>query len=56
LGEEYVEEWKRYRYLLVEKNLILKEEEDQLIMSLNPNGEYVPRLGYNALVEEGREK
>jgi hypothetical protein len=55
LGAEYAEEWKRYTDLLIDNNVRLKEEEDQLIWSLNPVGAYVPRLGYKALVEEGRE-
>jgi hypothetical protein len=36
-------------------NVRLKDEEDQLIWSLNPVGAYVPKIGYKALIEEGRE-
>jgi hypothetical protein len=43
LGAEYVEEWKRYTDLLIVNNVRLKEEEDQLIWSLNPTGAYVPK-------------
>jgi hypothetical protein len=47
--------WKRYTDDL--KNIFVKirDEEDQLIWSQNPIGEYVPKIGYKTLVVEGRE-
>jgi hypothetical protein len=37
-------------------NVGIREEEYQLVYSLNPSGDYVPKLGYKSLVQEGREE
>jgi hypothetical protein len=41
---------------LKDNNVRIREEDDQLLWSLNPSGDYVPKVGYKALVEEGREE
>jgi hypothetical protein len=56
LGEEYATTWKRYIDILKDSNVRIREDDDQLVWSLNPIGTYVPKIGYKALVEEGREE
>jgi hypothetical protein len=55
VGAEYVDECKRYIDPLICNDARIKEEEYNLIWSLNPTGNYVPRSGYKALVGGGRE-
>jgi hypothetical protein len=55
LGEDFVEVWKSYIDALKDKNFKIREDDDQLLWSLNPTGTYVPKLGYIELVEEGLE-
>ena len=54
--EENAVEWQRYTYSLKGTNVGVKEEKHQLVWSLNPSGEYVPKLGYKDLTEEVREE
>jgi hypothetical protein len=54
LGEEYVEAWQRYKDTLKDNNVKIREDDDQLVWSLNPIGTYVPKIGYKALDEKGR--
>jgi hypothetical protein len=39
-----------------DNNVRIREEDDQLLWYLNPSGDYVTKVGYKALIEEGREK
>jgi hypothetical protein len=53
LNEAYVEAWKAYIVYLRKCNIILNDDEDELIWSLNPTGGYEPKFGYKALALEG---
>jgi hypothetical protein len=55
LREEYVEAWQRYTNTLKYNNVKIKEDDDQLVWSLNPTGKCVPRICYKALTKEKRE-
>jgi hypothetical protein len=55
LQEENAEIWECYTQKLRSCFINLNDEEDQLIWSLNPIGNYEPRLGYKALAIEGNE-
>jgi hypothetical protein len=55
LGEDIVEAWKTYTNSLNDTNVKIREEDDQLLWSLDPTRTCVPKLGYKALSEEGLE-
>jgi hypothetical protein len=38
---------------LKHNNVNIREEDDKVLWSLNPSGEYVSKVGYKALDEEG---
>jgi hypothetical protein len=56
LGEDLDEAWKTYTDALKDNNVKIREDDDQLLWSLDPTRTYVPKLGYKALTEEGRDK
>lgn len=53
---EYAAKRQRFTVILKYSNARIREEDDQLIWSLNPTGKYVPKIGYKDLTEEGREE
>ena len=46
-------DWKSYTDALKDSNVKIREEDDQLLWSVNLSGTYVPNLGYRTLAEEG---
>jgi hypothetical protein len=45
----------RVIYMTLKNNFVrIRDEEDQHIWSQNPTGEYVPKIGYETSVVEGR--
>jgi len=54
-GVENSREWQIYADFFEYSNVKFSEKDDQLAWSRNLLGIYVPKLGYKARVEEGRE-